>query len=219
MKIRATLGGDQIGPLLSRQLGRYPDRVRAAARAAAAEVALNIEDKGRENISSAGKFGSRWTDGFKATVSEGGGWIKIAVTEDVPYWTVFEYGADIRAKNPSGLLWIPLTGAGVPQGVWPRDYPGRLFRVERGGRLSSMGETAPKTARMLGRVRTLAATFTTTQKAPLLMDADSKQPKYFGKPYVNIPRKFNLRGIVKEEVQTLPLLFRTNVRAIARIEG
>jgi hypothetical protein len=214
-KIRAYLDDTQVGETFTKISAKYPERVRAAARAAAAEMAQEIEQRGREDIASAGRFGSRWTEGFQATVSEGGGSIRISVTEAVPYWAVFEYGADIRAKNPSGLLWIPLSFADVPEGVWPKDYPGRLFRVSRSETLPSLMQKAPATARMLGAVRTLGARFSTADKAPLLFSADDRKPKYFGKPYVNIPQKFHLRAIVKDETRRLPLLFRTSMKAEA----
>lgn len=210
--IRAYLKDDQIGEAYAKALGAYPDKVRAAARLAAAQMSVEIEDQGRADIRSAGRFGSRWTEGFNAPVTEGGGNIAVNVTEAVPYWTVFEFGADIRAKNASGLLWIPLSGADVPEGVWPRDYPGRLFRVERGGRLPSLLTKAPRTAGMLGAVRTLGAQFTTTEKAPLLFSVADRKPKYFGKPYVNIPQKFHLRDIVRKAVSRLPLLFRVAMK-------
>jgi hypothetical protein len=213
--IRAFLDDAQVGETFAKISAKYPERARAAARAAAAEMATAIEQKGREDIASAGRFGSRWTEGFQATVSEGGGSIRVSVTEAVPYWTVFEYGANIRAKNPTGLLWIPLSTADVPEGVWAKDYPGRLFRVDRGEKLPSLLEKAPKTARMLGPVATLRARYSTSAKAPLLFSVADRAPKYFGKPEVNIPQKFHLRAIVKEEAARLPLLFRTSMKAAA----
>jgi hypothetical protein len=213
--IRAYLDATQVGQTFEKISAKYPERVRAAARAATAEMASAIEEKGREDIASAGRFGSRWTEGFQAKVTEGGGSIKVDVTEAVPYWTVFEYGADIRAKNPSGLLWIPLSFADVPEGVWAKDYPGRLFRVSRSERLPSLMEKAPRTAKWLGAVRTLGARFSTADKAPLLFSVTDRQPKYFGKPYVHVPQLFHLRAIIKQESARLPLLFRTSMKAAA----
>ncbi|HEY1447837.1 MAG TPA: HK97 gp10 family phage protein [Caulobacteraceae bacterium] len=207
-EIRATIDGQQAGATFARALGSYPEKVRAAARLAVKDMAKEIEENGRADIQAAGRFGSRWTSGFQATVTEGGGNIKVAVTEAVPYWTVFEYGADISAKNPSGLLWIQID---PDNKVWPKDYPGRLFRVERSARSKSLAQTAPKTAKMLGKVKTLAAQFSTGDKAPLLMDASSKRVVYFGKSGVTIPQKFHLRRIVADEMKRLPLLFRDHL--------
>jgi hypothetical protein len=50
-----------------------------------------------------------------------------------------------------------------------RDYPGKLFRVNRKG-----------------------------GKAPLLLSAATKEPKYFAKPYVKIPKKFRVLEIARE---------------------
>lgn len=126
--IRFYFDGDRTGPLFQRMTVRQGDRVRAAARAAALDAAADIEEQGAADIKDAGNFGSRWTSGFKATVGEGGGNIKIAVTEDVPYWRVFQYGAVIHGKP---LLWIPMSFAADAQGVNASDYPGMLFRVDR----------------------------------------------------------------------------------------
>jgi hypothetical protein len=182
-KISGEVDAGQAGDAIGDALGSIPSKVRAAAKSAAQSMAKQIEEAGRADIESAGNFGSRWTQGFQATVSDAGDNITIEVTEAVPYWTVFEFGATISAKNASGMLWIPMGGA--PKGVWPRDYPGRLFRVERRG----------------------------GQKAPLLMDADTKTVVYHGHPSVTIPAKFHLRAIVQAEVDRLPLLFSVALKA------
>lgn len=126
--VRFYFDGERTGPLFQRAMTRNADKIRTAVRKAAQDVADDIEDLGSTDIENAGNFGSRWTDGFHARVSEGGGHIRIAVTEDVPYWRVFQYGAVIRGKP---LLWIPLSGAADAQGVRASEYGGRLFRVDR----------------------------------------------------------------------------------------
>jgi hypothetical protein len=126
--IRITLGNKQAGAQFKRSMFRQSARVRQASRQAAQEAAKRIEDEGRADISAAGNFGSRWTEGFRATVSEGGGHILIRVSEDVPYWTVFQDGKVIEGKP---LLWIPLDFATDAKGINARDYPGQLFRVDR----------------------------------------------------------------------------------------
>jgi hypothetical protein len=60
----------------------------------------------------------------------------------VTYWKIFQYGATINAKNPSGMMWIPLSSA--QKGVWPRAYPGKLFR--RGNALFDAESQEPKYA-------------------------------------------------------------------------
>jgi hypothetical protein len=97
----------------------------------------------------------------------------------VPYWRVFQNGAIIQGKP---LLWIPLSFATEAQGVSAKDYPGRLFRVDR----KSGG-------------------------APLLMSADDKQPKYSGHESVRIPKKFHLVEIVTAEAKTFGALYRVEM--------
>jgi hypothetical protein len=126
--VRFYFDGDRVGPLFQRAMTRQADRVRKSARQAAQDAADDIEDQGRSDIEDAGNFGSRWTDGFRATVTEGGGNLRVAVTEDVPYWRVFQNGAVIHGKP---LLWIPLSFASDAQGLRASEYGGRLFRVDR----------------------------------------------------------------------------------------
>jgi hypothetical protein len=126
--VRLYLDSERAGPLFKRGVMRQGDRIRASARAASVNTAETIELKGRQDIERAGKFGSRWTEGLHADVSEGGGNIRVNVHHDVPYWRVFEKGATIEGKP---LLWIPLSFSDVPRGTWARDYPAPLFRVDR----------------------------------------------------------------------------------------
>lgn len=126
-RVRVVMGGDQLGPKLMQNLGRQADLVRRAMRLTAQEVANEIMQDGREDIASSGNFGQRWTDGFKARVSEGGGRILITTSMAVPYWRVFQHGATIQG-NP--LLWIPLSWTDAV-GKSARDYGQPLFRVDR----------------------------------------------------------------------------------------
>ena len=80
------------------------------------------------------------------------------------------------------MLWIPLSFANVPPGTSARDF-GPLFRVDR----KSGG-------------------------APLLLSAADRQPKYFGKESVTIPRKFHLRDIARRAANKLPVLWRARLR-------
>ena len=66
------------------------------------------------------------------------------------------------------LLWIPLSFSDA-KGTRAEDYPGELVRVDRGG-----------------------------GKAPLLVSASDREPKYFGKESVTIPKKFHLIEIAQE---------------------
>jgi hypothetical protein len=202
MKVRIYVDDNQITEVFKRASNRWGKRGRDALRASAKDVATEIETEGRADIERAGRFGSRWIDGFHADISEGGGQVKIDVIEDVPYWTVFEYGAVIRGKP---LLWIPLPFAQDAQGIWARDYPGRLFRVDR-TRQSGAGWRGQKRNPTTGR-------FAGGYLAPLLLSAEDKQPKYFGKESVTIPQKFHLRPISLAAAKKLPLLFKAKMKA------
>lgn len=131
MPIRIAFGDKQVGQRFDAGRKRDRDNVLEALRATAKSAAEEIEEKGRVNIASAGRFGRRWLFGLHARVSEGGGFIRIGISHEVPYWTVFQFGKVIHGKP---LLWIPLSFATDAQGVRARDYPGRLFRVERQGK-------------------------------------------------------------------------------------
>ena len=183
--LRIYLDGEQFGQTFKRATDRFGSRVNMALRAAAKEAAEEIEQTGRANIAAGGNFGSRWTEGFNATVTEGGGQIRIDATEDVPYWPVFEYGAEIQGKP---LLWIPFSDADDAKGVWPRDYPGPLFRVNR------LSDGLP-----------LLATWTPGVK-------DSAEFKYFGKESVTIPQKWNLRQIIRDVAKRIGEFYNENFR-------
>lgn len=181
MRVRLNLAGDRVGPRLERNSVKWKKRVNDAARGAADDAVEYIVPRARQDIKSAGKFGSRWTQGFVGKVTEGGGSIRVSFSEAVPYWRVFEFGAVIRGKP---LLWIPLSFAKDAQGVRARDYPGKLFRVDR----KSGG-------------------------APLLLGGNPATPKYFGKTSVKIPKKFHLRAIIREGANQLKLFYRERMKA------
>lgn len=178
--VRIYLKDERVGEKFVRIATRQRRWVLSATRAAAQDASEEILDEGRANIAGAGNFGTRWTQGLHAPVSEGGGSIRIGVTHDVPYFMVFERGAVIQGKP---LLWIPLSFASEAQGVRARDFPGRLFRVDR----KSGG-------------------------APLLLSADDKQPKYFGKQSVTIPRKFRITEISRTAARRLPAFYHVRLK-------
>jgi hypothetical protein len=185
MDIQAKILGEAWGPRFVRRGVEARDALRESAKDAAEE----IERRGRLDISRAGNFGARWTEGFHADVTEGGGHIRINVKEDVPYWTVFEYGAVIQGRP---LLWIPLDmdhgGSADAQGVSARDYPQPLFRVDR-----------------------------QSDGLPLLLSwepgvKDSAKVVYFGKEEVVEPKKFHIREIVREVAKKIQQYFQSHYR-------
>jgi hypothetical protein len=165
--IRVRFEGDQIGAKFKKNLTVARDDMNASLQGAAQDYADEFLKQGRANIRSAGNFKSpRWLQGLFARISRGGGSIVIGIGHKVPYWTVFQFGKVIHGKP---LLWIPLHFATDAKGIRARDYPGKLFRVDRKG-----------------------------GKAPLLLSAATKEPKYFAKPYVKIPKKFRVLEIARE---------------------
>lgn len=126
--------GRQLGPQFKAGVQRFRERATASIQTAAKRAALDIETQGRANIRAGGNFGSeRWQQGFEAKVSfQSRTDLSIRVTHSVPYWKVFEEGRVIRGKP---LLWIPLQNTlAASLKVRARDFPDKLFRVERAGR-------------------------------------------------------------------------------------
>jgi hypothetical protein len=178
----------RVGQKFSRGVQRQRGRVLASMRGTAGAMRDEIEAKVKADIrraSPAFARSKRWVPGFHAKVTEGGGTIRISATHDVPYFIVFARpgGTDIHGKP---MLWIPLDFARDAHGVMARDYPGKLFRVDRPG------------------------------KAPLLLASGpfGADPKYFGKEKVHLPQKFNairiIRDIAKKSRETYRKQFRRN---------
>jgi hypothetical protein len=150
-QLRIKFSGDQIGPKLRANFKRDGEVVLAAAREAAREAQTTILAKGRADIRGAGNFGSRWTEGLTAPITEGGGRIVLNLRHSVPYFMVFQRGKVIRGKP---LLWIPLSFATDAQGVRARDYPGILFRVNRkGGKSPLLMSARDKRPKYFGRTK------------------------------------------------------------------
>lgn len=184
MKVRLNLAGERVGPQLEKNSVKWKKQINDAARGAAQDVVEYITPLARADIKRAGRFGDRWSNGFVGKVTEGGGHVKVSFSmpSDPPmrHWRVFEFGATIRGKP---LLWIPLSFAKDAQGVMARDYPGKLFRVDRAG------------------------------KAPLLLGGKPATPKYFGKTSVTIPKKFHLRDIIRAGAKQLKLFYSARMKS------
>jgi len=191
MSIRINFNADQVGKTFLYGIRRLPAIVKQAADETAAEAAEAIKEKGDADISGAGRFGSRWTDSFKAEVSTDRERVLISVYSTIPYFSIFEFGGTIKG-NP--LLWIPLSPeyGGDAMGINARDY-GALFKVPN--------KRTPNAR---------------AGKAPLLLSYSDRQPKYFGKEQVTIPRKFSIREICREEANKVPGIFREKKAAAAQ---
>ncbi len=178
MTVRLFLAGERVGPQLARSANKNIKRILAAERGAAKDVVDYVVPLAREDIRTAGKFGPRWTDGFQGKITEGGGFIRVAFTEKVPYWRVFQFGAVIHGKP---LLFIPFSFAKDAQGIRARDYPGKLFRTTR---------------KSDGLIMLLSPS---TKPA---------SPKYFGKESVTIPKKFHLVEIIRDGAKKMKQFYK-----------
>lgn len=190
---RIYVEGERAGPKFLRATQRMGAQVREATREASSDAAKEIETLGALDIASApGKFGPRWTTGLHANVTEGGGNIRIAVWHEVPYFSVFEFGKKIEG-NP--WLWIPLGtdygGSKEAQGVYARDYPGKLFRVDR-------KSGAPPLL------------FTWPEKG----SGEQPHPVYFGKTAVTVPQKFHIRKIARDVAHHMRELYNARLKQI-----
>jgi len=156
-----TMTGPALGPIFARVAAETVAGMRKALTAAAADTSAAIEDAGRHDLHTAGNFGG-WAGGFKAmpTVDDVG--VTIKVTIEAPFWwIVHQQGRVIHGKP---WLAIPLSFAGVPKGMYARDFPGGLFSIfnrKSGG-------------------------------APLLLSLLDRKPKYFLRESVTIPKRLSL---------------------------
>lgn len=97
------------------------------------EGGKKIEDRAGRDILRAGKFSSRWPEDFIAEVKHPD---KARSTISTYFRTIFfghihEFGGVVKGKP---LLWIPLSFRPELKGVWARDFPGPLFRIDREGK-------------------------------------------------------------------------------------
>src|SRR5215831_15457803 len=92
-------------------------------------LAALIDDKCRQQIASSGKFGGEWVSGLTATTQRTGDGYDIRVEHSLgPMVRPHVYGATIYGRP---LLWIPFSDVPEARNVYARDYPGKLFRVDR----------------------------------------------------------------------------------------
>jgi hypothetical protein len=160
---------------------RQRRRVAQAARRSMEEAGKRIVEAGKEDMLAGGNFGSpRWQTSLTAPILPQGvetSNLTLSVRHQVHFWRIFEYGGKILGRP---LLWIPLPWN--PAKVRARDFPGKLFRVNRRG------------------------------KNPLLMTGKPAQAMYVGVKSVFLRRRFHLRPIIRRVAKTMPALFRKWMR-------
>lgn len=183
MSVRVVFKGQSIKAQTPRAMNAHLSSVARAVTGAAREAAKEVETTGRRDISSAGRFGRRWTEGLQATVAPKTGALlnaKIVVTHIVPYFDIFESGGVITGKP---LLWIPLSYTGIT--IRARDYArafGGLFYVQ------------PKAGR------------------PLLLSIRDRKPKYFGIASVTITKRFHIEAICRNVMGRYGAMFANRLR-------
>lgn len=178
MALRVFMEKQKLGDTVATRATKRYNRAADAARFALSDARDRIITAGRQDISSGGKFGARWVQGLQGNIQPANKRtinLVLTITQAVPYWKVFEFGTRIFGKP---LLWIPLPWN--PTKVRARDFPGKLFRVERKG------------------------------KNPLLMVKKGKtaQAMYVGVKSVKQKKRFHLRSIIKRVAKQIPALFR-----------
>ena len=181
--VRLNLVGERIGTQLVRSGTKLKKRVLDASRGAADDVIGYVEEKAAEDIANAGKFSTRWN--LTGAKTEGGGFPSRCHSRCRRSHRcsigVFLNMARLSMAKP--MLWIPLSFASDAQGIRARDYPGKLFRVNR-----KVG-------------------------APLLATGKPFAPKYFGKESVTIPKKFHLHEIIADGSKQLKLFYTERMKS------
>jgi hypothetical protein len=187
VELKLTIDSEQQGRKLKQNMDKAGQMVRTAMRQSAKDASMEIMFRGAEDIAAAGNFGDRWQEALTTETSETQRTIRVETfmrgDPPVSYWRVFEYGADIRAKNPSGYMWLPFRGTAGTD-VWPRAYSGSLFRATSKRGTPLLGDTA-----------------------------DKQNPwRYFGLAEVHITQKFHLRKIIAEVSRELRTYYRDHMK-------
>lgn len=170
MALKIEFRDKQVGRKFSIRTAEFSRRIDKSVTAALDKAAKEIKTRGDANIRSAGNFGSRWTKGFKVRVTSRGtrGKNREASIQLRHDVPYFPVFQEGRIIRGKPLLWIPLSFSDAV-GTRARDYPEPLFRVDRKG-----------------------------GKAPLLLSAEDREPKYSGHKSVKIPKKFRILEIAKD---------------------
>lgn len=166
--LRLSFDGEKVGRAYSRNISRNRTRVLAAMRGTADAIATKGLVLGRADIKKA-------SPAFAKSKRWAPG-LFAKITEGggvikVTFGHIVSYFM-VHQKGATirgkPLLWIPLSFAKDAQGIMARDFKEPLFRVDRAG------------------------------KAPLLLSAADKQPKYFGIEEVKIPKRFHVIEIIRD---------------------
>jgi hypothetical protein len=95
------------GPQFKTRMAGLADRLGKAIDTAMNMMQSMISDAAKADIAGAGNFGQRWTDGLHVNLEGSTPNMRLYMTHDIPYASIFETGGTIEG---SPLLWIPLSG-------------------------------------------------------------------------------------------------------------
>lgn len=95
------------GPKFRTQMAGLADRLNKAIGLSLNMVASLIKSAADSDITNAGDFGERWTSGLHVNVEGAMPNMRLYMTHDIPYASIFETGGIIEGHP---MLWIPLSG-------------------------------------------------------------------------------------------------------------
>jgi hypothetical protein len=101
MRVTIEVTGGSVAEKVSKNIDATVAQVNTAVTAAMNMCRGMIEEQARAQVSSAGKFGGRWTDGLHVTLDN----MRISMSHDIAYADIFETGGTISG---SPLLWLPI---------------------------------------------------------------------------------------------------------------
>ena len=125
--IRIYFEGRSAGEQLRTNMGEASVRVRTAAQLATQNVRDDIYNRGLQDIETQGRLGEKYAPGFQVSVTQGGGNIRVGVSNNVPGFGFLNQGGTATGDP---YMWIPTSFSGI-HNVDAKDYLGRLFRVKR----------------------------------------------------------------------------------------
>jgi len=159
----------------------FAKQAQTALLATTTDLANAMQASCRSNISGAGKFSGQWVDGLTASIAKGASESYEIRVEHLLGAMVrpHVYGATIVGKP---MLWIPLEFAPEAKNIRAREYPARLFRVDR--------KKGPP---------------------PLLFSVQDRQPKYFGREQVTVPARWNIAGTCRAIVDKAQDIFNAHM--------
>lgn len=169
--VRLYLSGERADSVLQKRLGKAAQNVRTAARGAAQDALDYALAGAKADLSNQGRLGAKYLDGMQGKISEGGGNIRVAITNDVPGFDFLQEGGTVKG-NP--LMWIPVDNSGISA----KDYDGRLFSVKRkDGGTPLLMDAGDRQVKYVG-VETveIARKFHT---ADIVEDAASRLPEFY----------------------------------------